>query len=313
MVEVFPDAVLVVHGGAGTIRRSDLTPERDAVCRQGLAEALRAGQSSFESGGSALDVVEAAVRVLEDNPLFNAGRGAVLDASGVVSMDAAVMRGDDRAAGAVSGVRSVRNPVLAARLVMENTPHVLLAGDGADDFAVRSGLEIADPDYFRTEERVRQLEIQRARGTVSLSEDNKFGTVGAAARDGQGGLAAATSTGGMTNKMPGRVGDTPVIGAGTWAENRTCALSATGHGEHFLRCAAAHAVHARMELAGLGIGDALAAVVDGVLVDAGGDGGIIGIAADGTAALSFNCPGMYRGVLFADGTILTGIYSDPCA
>ncbi|MFY7952244.1 MAG: isoaspartyl peptidase/L-asparaginase family protein, partial [Armatimonadaceae bacterium] len=240
-------------------------------------------------------------------------KGAVLDSTGTASMDAAVMDGREGSAGAVTGIRSVRNPVKAARAVMEHTPHVLLCGDGAREFAENSGLELVPDAYFVTEERLRQWEVQRQRGTVSLSEDNKFGTVGAAARDRHSNLAAATSTGGMTNKRYGRVGDSPIIGAGTWARNHTLALSATGHGEHFIRCAAAHAVHSRMELLGHGIGSALAEVVNGLLVESGGDGGMIGVAADGTAGLAFNCPGMYRGVLLADGSLRVGIYADPCA
>lgn len=313
MVELFPNAVLAIHGGAGVIRREGLGPEREAACRAGLEAALRRGHDVYRTGGTALDIVEAAVCALEDNPLFNAGKGAVLDSTGHVSLDAAVMDGSLGSAGAVTGIRSVRNPVKAAMAVMEHTPHVLLYGDGATEFAANSGLELVPDAYFVTEERRRQWEVQRERGTVSLSEDNKFGTVGAAARDRDANLAAATSTGGMTNKRFGRVGDTPIIGAGTWADNRTLALSATGHGEHFMRCVAGHAVHSRMELLGVGIGDALSAVVDGILVESGGDGGMVALSADGTAGLAFNCPGMYRGVLLADGSLRVGIYTDPCA
>jgi len=313
VVELFPNAILAIHGGAGVIRRADLGPEREVACRAALETALRHGYKAFLDGGLALDIVEAAVCALEDNPLFNAGKGAVLDSTGQVSLDAAVMDGKTGSAGAVTGIRSVRNPIKAARAVMEQTPHVLLCGDGATEFALQSGLELVPDAYFVTEERRRQWEVQRGRGTVSLSEDNKFGTVGAAARDQNGSLAAATSTGGMTNKRFGRVGDSPIIGAGTWADNRTLALSATGHGEHFMRCVAAHAVHSRMELLGAGIGEALAAVVDGVLIESGGHGGMIAVSADGTAGLAFNCPGMYRGVLLEDGSVRVGVFSDPCA
>ena len=312
MVEVFRQVRMVVHGGAGTIRPSDLTVEREQACRDALVRALRAGDSVFASGGDALAMAVAAVCVLEDDPVFNAGRGGVLDAEGKVSMDAAVMRGVDGVAGAVSGIRTIRNPVLAARCVMEDTPFVFLAGDGAERFASQCGLPTEEPEYFVTPERLRQWKVQRARGSVSLSEDNKFGTVGAAARDGHGGLAAATSTGGMTNKACGRVGDTPVIGAGTWADNRTLAVSATGHGEFFIRSVACHAVHARMELRGDTLDHAMADVVDGILGPMGGDGGMVAVGADGDGALAFNCPGMYRGVLFDDGRILTGIYRDNC-
>jgi len=250
---------LVIHGGAGTILRWNLTPELEAACLAGLKTALRAGFDALRAShreNPALDAVEAAVRVLEDDPLFNAGRGAVFTADGKNELDAAVMDGRTGRAGAVAGVTTVRNPVTLARAVMERTPFVLLAGSGADALAHELGLERVDPPYFWTETRWKQLEAQQRRereqgvslaDAISLSEDNKFGTVGAVACDGRGHVAAATSTGGMTNKRYGRVGDSPLIGAGTWAEDATCAVSATGHGEYFIRLAVAHDIAARIK------------------------------------------------------------------
>ncbi len=309
---------LVVHGGAGTIRREALTPEIEAACRAGLETALRAGQSAFASGGSALDMVEAAVRALEDDPHFNAGRGAVFSHEGRNELDAAIMDGPTGNAGAVTGVVGIRNPVALARSVMEKSPFVFLAGDGAEDFARSVNAEFASGDYFYTPERWNQLQTLLARekenggdiAQVSLSEDNKFGTVGAVARDASGNLASATSTGGMTNKRYGRVGDCPVIGAGTWAD-QACAVSATGHGEYFIRHAVAHEISARIRYAKQTLADAAQTVVLETLKAAHGDGGVIALDADGNAALPFNTSGMYRGILLDDGqTAVTAIYGD---
>lgn len=302
--------VLAVHGGAGVLRREDLTPEKDRACRDALAAALASGWAVWRDGGAALDIAAAAVRSLEDCPLFNAGRGAVLTSEGTVEMDAAVMRGSDRAAGAVAGVTAARNPIDAARAVLERTPFVFLAGPGADALVDELQLPTATIDYFLTPERQQQLAVLKARGVVSLSEDNKHGTVGAVARDRSGSVAAATSTGGMTNKRPGRVGDSPVIGAGTWADDATCAISATGHGEFFLRAAAAHDIAARIAYAGQTLDAAADAVVRGTLRAMGGDGGIIAIDRHGAATLPMNCAGMYRGVAFEDGSVRTAIYAD---
>ncbi len=233
----------------------------------------------------------------------------MLNADGTVEMDAAVMRGHDRAAGAVAGLRTFRHPIAVARAVMETTPHVFLAGEGAERFAAATGCEHASADWFATRHRLEQWRIQHARGATSLSEDNHFGTVGAVARDSSGSLAAATSTGGMTNKLPGRVGDAPVIGAGTWAENGTVAISATGHGEYFLRAGAAHAIHARIELLGESVDLAAEHVVGVQLRAIGGDGGLVAITSKGRAVWALNCAGMYRGVLFSDGTRSTAILS----
>lgn len=304
---VVQNAVLVVHGGAGTILEENLTPEREAACHAGLRAALERGYALWNDGADALTIVEQTVRVLEDDPLFNAGRGAVLNSRGIAELDASIMRGSDRAAGAITGVTTIKNPIALARAVLEKTPFVFLNGQGAEELAATlPEIEVVGQDYFFTEERFRQLEALRAANAVSLSEDNKFGTVGAVARCRVNHLAAATSTGGMTNKRHGRIGDSPVIGAGTWADDATCAVSATGHGEFFIRGAVAHELAARMRHAGESLGVAAHAVIHGEL--APGTGGVIALAANGEAALPFNTAGMYRGVIAADGTIATAIY-----
>lgn len=307
--------LLCVHGGAGTIRRENLTPELEAACHQGLTNALRAGWEIYQSGGTALDIVEAAVRVLEDDPHFNAGRGAVFSHDGKNELDAAVMDGQTQNAGAVAGVVGVKNPVSLACKVMDTSPFVFLAGAGAEDFARTVGAEFAPPEYFHTPERWNQLQTLRAREEaggvtqMSLSEDNKFGTVGAVARDKQNHLASATSTGGMTGKRYGRIGDCPVIGAGTWADD-ACAVSATGHGEYFIRYAVAHEISARARYARESLSTAAQAVVLETLRNAGGEGGVIALDREGNAALPFNTSGMYRGVLLEDGQTATAIYAD---
>ena len=304
---------LAIHGGAGTINPATMTPAREAGYRAGLATALRAGHSVLADGGTALDAVTAAVMALEDDPHFNAGRGAVYTAAGRQEMDAAVMRGEDRGAGAVAGIFGPRNPVLAARAVMEHSESVLLMGEGALEFLRGRGLVWAEPDYFFTDARWQALQdelARRARDSADTRDDAaRHGTVGAVARDQAGNIAAATSTGGMTGKPPGRVGDSPVIGAGTWADNATCAISATGHGEFFIRWAAAHEIASRMRYLGLPVAVAAEQVVTelGVL---GGSGGLIAVDAAGNVALPFNCTGMYRGVIGVDGVARTGIYRD---
>jgi beta-aspartyl-peptidase (threonine type) len=327
MTSTFPDstsqnmttsinAVLVVHGGAGTILRENLTPRLETEHLEALEAALRTGYAALQApGGSALNSVEAAVRYLEDCPLFNAGRGSVFTHDGRNEMDAAVMDGATGEAGAITGVTTVRNPVSLARAVLERSPFVMLAGDGAEAFAKAAGVARAEPEYFRTEERWQQLQTQRQREQddselkMSLSEDNKFGTVGAVAVDRQGNVAAATSTGGMTNKRFGRVGDSPVIGAGTWADNATCAVSATGHGEFFIRYAAAHDIAARMAYGGRSVSEAAHEVVYDRLKAGGGAGGVIAIDAHGNATLPFNTSGMYRGYITADGETTVAIYT----
>lgn len=304
---------LVVHGGAGTMTPESLTAAQQTAFHAGLAAALAAGQALLEAGGSALDGVEAAVRVLEDDPLFNAGRGAVFTAEGRNELDAAIMDGATRAAGAVAGVTRTKNPISLARAVMENSPHVLLARDGADIFAIEQGLEQVEPGWFRTEDRWQQLEAMKAaaaRGESLFDTNLKYGTVGAVARDRGGHLAAATSTGGLTGKRWGRVGDSPLIGAGTWADDRACAVSATGSGEFFIRAGAAHEIGARIRMLGDSPQHAAEAVVGGELKDMGGDGGVIFVGADGSLGWSFNTPGMFRGAVSSAIPPVTAIFGD---
>ncbi|MGC9221561.1 MAG: isoaspartyl peptidase/L-asparaginase family protein [Solirubrobacteraceae bacterium] len=304
---------LAIHGGAGALSPSSLTPELEAGYRTGLAAALTAGWRLLVGGGSAVGAVTQAVVVLEDNPLFNAGRGAVFTSSGEVQLDAAVMDGLDRSAGAVAAVVGPRNPVLAARAVMEHSDAVLLAGEGAVSFCRAQGIAFENPDYFYTERRWEALrrELQRRErgGPDDRDDADRHGTVGAVARDCHGNLAAATSTGGLTAKAPGRVGDSPVFGAGTWAENGTCAISATGAGEVFIRYGAAHEIAARVRIGGQTLAKAAEDVV-AELLEASGDGGLVAVDATGRVAMPFNCQGMYRGVIGADGIARTAIYRE---
>jgi len=299
---------LLVHGGSGRMIRGKLPPATDRAARAALDGALEAGTRLLAGGGAALDAVDAAVRVLEDDPVFNAGRGAALTADGRVELDAAVADGSSRRAGAVAGVSTTRSPVALARAVMEDGRHVFLAGNAADGFGTRAGLERAAPGWFETAERRDQLAELLARGDDVYDLDMKYGTVGAVALDGQGRLAAATSTGGVTGKRWGRVGDSPVIGAGTWADG-TVALSCTGTGEHFLRLGAAHEVAARVRLAGVPLERALADVLAEVCA-LGGTGGAIALGRDGTTEWAFTTPGLYRGRASADGRRDVAIYDD---
>ncbi|EKF18628.1 isoaspartyl peptidase/L-asparaginase family protein [Nitratireductor pacificus] len=286
---------LALHGGAGTILRSKLTKQEEARFREGLADALRAGTAVLEKGGAAIDAVERTVIALEENPMFNAGRGSVLTSEGGIEMDAAIMDGRNLDAGAVIGLNTVRNPISLARLVMEKNDHVVLAGKGAEAFARERGLQSMPTDWFVTERRRNQLEEARKTQAVSLDHnDGKYGTVGAVARDMGGNLAAATSTGGMTNKAPGRVGDAPLIGAGTYASNRGCAVSATGHGEMFIRLTVARDIAAMMEYLGLDLEEAVRRKVHDELPALEGAGGLIAVGPEGLPVLSFNTPGMYR-------------------
>ncbi len=304
---------LAVHGGAGTIRRENMTQEAENAYRAGLRASLKAGYAVLSKGGSALDAASAAVMVLEDDILFNAGRGAVYAADGTQEMDAAVMDGIDRRAGAVAGIFGPRHPVLAARAVMEKSEHVLLIGRGALEFCRLNGVAFADPAYFASDRRLKALhdELERRRLDAADTRDDaaKHGTVGAVARDAYGNVAAATSTGGMTAKLPGRVGDSPVIGAGTWADNATCAVSATGHGEYFIRYAVGHEIAARMRYLKQDI-DRAAEDVVAELGRIGGSGGVIAVDGAGNVALPFNSAGMYRGRIGADGVALIGIYQE---
>ncbi|MBB5703222.1 isoaspartyl peptidase/L-asparaginase-like protein (Ntn-hydrolase superfamily) [Ochrobactrum daejeonense] len=303
--------VIALHGGAGTILKTNMTPEKEAAYHAGLRACLQAGLDVLRDGGKSLDAVTASVIALEENPLFNAGRGAVFTTDETHEMDAAIMDGATRACGAISGICGPRNPVLAARAIMEQTEHVFLAGQGAKRFCETAGLEMVAPDWFSTEQRRKALHDEMARRESGASDDGdparKHGTVGAVALDRFGHLAAATSTGGMTAKTPGRVGDSPVIGAGTWADDRTAALSATGHGEYFIRWAVGHEIDARMRWAGQSLEEAAGNVVR-ELGEIGGSGGLVAVDRQGNISLPFNSPGMYRAWCGADGTIHTGIY-----
>ena len=297
---------LVIHGGAGAMRPSHGDPDHEQRARQGLRNALDAGGSVLGTGGSSVDAVEAAVRVLEDDPCFNAGRGSTLNAEGIVELDAAIMDGSDRRAGAVAGVRTTRAPVSLARVLMERGPHVLLSYEGADRMAREAGLEQVENKWFMTDERRRQLEELLAK--CGFDAEVKYGTVGAVAVNAAGHVAAATSTGGLTAKQWGRIGDSPLIGAGTYADDRACAVSATGSGEYFIRAVAAHQLAERMRLAGEPVQTAL----DGVLEDIrelGGTGGLIAVAPTGECAWGFTTRAMYRGVADA-GSRKVAIYAD---
>lgn len=304
---------IAIHGGAGTIARHLLDTDKQAAYEAGLKTALDAGYAILERGGSALDAVTAAVVSLEDCPLFNAGRGSVFSHEGRHEMDASVMQGDSREAGAVAGVHQVRNPVLLAKAVMEHSEHVLLSGAGAEAFARLQGLIFEPESYFYDDFRYRQYQEALAADRVQLDHsaggDRKFSTVGAVALDSVGNLCAATSTGGMTNKKYGRIGDTPVIGAGTYASNATCAVSCTGHGELFLRQVVAHQVHCLMAYKGCSLEEACNQVVMKDLVAIGGEGGLIAVDAKGNIAMPFNSEGMYRACRSSNGANLVSIYA----
>jgi beta-aspartyl-peptidase (threonine type) len=315
---------LVIHGGAGTITRQNMTPEKEKAYQEVLQQALQVGYEVLKNGGTSLDAVEKTVRVMEDSPLFNAGKGAVFTHDGRNELDASIMDGKTGKAGAVAGVTTIRNPISTARRVMENSEHVMMVGAGAEQFAKDQKMEIVDPSYFHTDTRHRQLQQIRDQQKTKLDhsddksdsrelifiEGPKFGTVGAVALDQHGNLAAATSTGGMTNKRYGRVGDAPIIGAGTFADNNTCAVSATGHGEYFIRSVVAHDISALMEYKGLTVEQAAKEVVLKKLVEKGGTGGVIALDRHGSLAMPFNTEGMYRGYIRADGKAVVEIYKD---
>jgi len=300
---------IAIHGGAGALAPSDLTPEREQAYRQGLERALRAGFDVLAGGGASLDAVVAAVQALEDDPLFNAGRGAVLNAAGVAELDASLMDGRDLRAGAVAGLRHVRSPIELARRVMEHSAHVMLAGPGAEEFALEQGMAPVPNSHFVTERRQRELQKHLA-GLAAAGEESLMGTVGAVALDQHGNLAAATSTGGTTGKRYGRVGDSPIIGAGTYAANDCCAVSATGHGEYFIRAAVAHEIASLMRYRGLDVAAAADEVVMRQLVRLGGEGGVIALGRDGTIAMPFNSAGMLRGAMDSNGLFRTGLLKD---
>jgi len=299
---------LVIHGGCGAMRPETVPADQEEASRAGLNAALDAGQSILAAGGDALDAVEAAARVLEDDPAFNAGRGSVLNANGVVELDAAIMDGRDRRAGAVAGLRTTRAPISAARAAMEHSPHVLLTYEGAEQFAREQGFEQVDNAWFVTPQRQAQLDkVMAADG--AFDTDIKYGTIGAVACDVNGHVAAATSTGGLTAKRWGRIGDSPLIGAGTYADDRAAAVSATGLGEAFIRAAAAHELCARVRIGGEDLQQALDAVLADVK-ELGGTGGLIAVGPTGEAAWGFTTPGMYRGVTGPDGREVA-IYAEP--
>jgi len=291
---------MVIHGGAGTIRKAEMSEEKYHQYYSALDTALTIGENILKNGGTSLDAIEASIRYMEDVPLFNSGRGAVFTNAGINELDASIMIGSDRNAGAVGGVTNVRHPVTAARKVMEKSPHVLLTGKGAETFAKEEGLEIVDPSYFKTQKNWDYLQevLKREKDQGYLDEvhpDWKYGTVGAVALDKAGNIAAATSTGGMTNKKYNRIGDSPIIGAGTFADNKTCGVSCTGHGEFFIRYAVAYDVAARMEYKNESVQEAADFIINKKLVDAKGAGGLIALDGDGNVAMPFNTEGMYRG------------------
>lgn len=299
-----PAYSLAIHGGAGVIRKTDMSAEKDAAYRAALDSALSVGETILQNGGAALDAVTATVAWLEDCPLFNAGRGAVFTHEGRNELDASIMDGSTEMAGAAGGVTIVKNPVKLARAVMEKSPHVLLSGRGAEQFAIENGLDTVPPEWFFTQERWNSLQKELDAEKKNSPQGNKlqvqnpgykFGTVGCVALDRQGNLAAATSTGGMTNKRWNRLGDSPVIGAGTYASNDACAVSCTGHGEYFIRYAVAHDVFARMVYGGLSLQDAADQIVMKKLVEKGGEGGLIAVDKQGNIAMPFNSEGMFRG------------------
>ena len=299
-------AMLVIHGGAGTITRASMSPESEAQYRAGLEQALKTGHAILAKGGSSLDAVEATIRVMEDNPLFNAGKGAVFTHEGRNELDASIMDGRTKAAGSVAGVTIIRNPITAARAVMEKSPHVMMVGRGAELFATKMGLDIVDPSYFWTERRWKSLQNELLK--EQQNPDKKFGTVGAVALDKNGNLAAGTSTGGMTNKQFGRVGDAPIIGAGTYADNESCAVSATGHGEFFIRWSVAYDIAALIKYRGMTVAEASNEVIHKKLVPVKGEGGVIVLDTKGNFAMPFNSEGMYRGWIGADGVAHVEIY-----
>lgn len=309
---------IVIHGGAGTILKEQMNPELESAYLEGLQDAVEAGYAVLEKGGTSVNAVKAAVVVLEDNILFNAGRGSVFTKKGVQEMDAAIMEGANLEAGAVAGVRNVRNPIELATEVMLHSNHVFLSGKGANDFAIKQGVKLEPDEYFFSQFRYDQWKAIRDSDNYSLDHthqrleelmrDKKFGTVGAVACDYEGNIAAATSTGGMTNKKYGRIGDSPIIGIGNYANNKTCAISCTGHGEPFIRAVAAYDVSALMEYKGLSLQEAMNIVVNEKLPKIGGEGGMIGVDAQGHPAMIFNCAGMYRGYRSSDGGNEVAIY-----
>jgi beta-aspartyl-peptidase (threonine type) len=316
-----PKFGIVLHGGAGSMSKKVISPEQEKEYRAKLNEALDKGFQILKNGGDALDAVESAIQVLENSPLFNAGKGAVLNADGDVELDASIMSGDNLKAGAVAGIKHVKSPIALARLVMEKSPHVMMISDGAEKFAKEMGLEFVENNYFKTDERIndlkkikeREKETEKEKQKSSINNINtfeKFGTVGVAALDSRGNLAAGTSTGGMSNKKYGRVGDAPIIGAGTYADNKTCAISSTGWGEYFIRLGVAKDISDLMEYKNLSISEAGNEVIQKKLPALGGFGGVIGIDKNGNVLMEFNTPGMFRGYHLEKGDPVIKIFND---
>ena len=303
---------IALHGGAGTIERGAMSEELESNYRAFLHDAITRGYEELRGGRSGLDVVVGIIQMMEDSPLFNAGRGAVYTWEGTHELDASIMHGEHLDAGAVAGVSTVKSPIALARAVMEDSPHVMLAGAGAEAFALERGFDPVPAEYFATERRREALEAYKANEQAGLKPeaDHKFGTVGVAVLDQTGNLVAGTSTGGMTGKRWGRVGDSPVIGAGTYADNRSCAVSATGHGEYFIRHTVARDICARMQFGGVTLEEAASTVVMGELVAAAGEGGIVAVDPAGRVALVFNTPGMYRASIDAAGRKVVAIYGE---
>ena len=307
---------IVIHGGAGTMEKEHYTTEQINVYENKLREALNKGYSILDSGGSALDAVEQTIIILENSPLFNAGKGAVFTSNGLNELDASIMDGSNFNAGAVAGITTIKNPIKLARAVMEKSKHVMLVGKGAEQFAAEQNIEIVDPLYFRTERRWKSLqriklnEQNKEKSSFNNNSTYKFGTVGCAVLDKYGNLVAGTSTGGMTNKKYGRVGDVPIVGAGNYANNNTCALSATGHGEFFIRNVVAHDISALMEYKGLSLNEASNEVVMKKLVQQKGSGGVVGIDKSGNITMTFNTKGMFRGFKTKGGKSTIKIFGD---
>lgn len=306
---------IIIHGGAGTIKKENMTDELEKAYKSTLEEAIRIGYDILNNGGTSLDAVQKTINILEDSPLFNAGKGAVFTNAGTNEHDASIMDGKTLNAGASAGTTTVKNPINLARVIMDNSPHVMLAREGAETFAKEQNLELVSPDYFYTEKRMESLKrVQEAEKKVAFYDaninDSKFGTVGCAALDKYGNLAAGTSTGGMTNKRWGRIGDSPIIGAGTYANNKTCAVSSTGWGEYFIRSIAAYDVSALMEYKGLSLQEAAKEVIQNKIPELGGDGGLIAVDKNGNFATEFNTAGMFRATMNDKGELYIGIYKD---
>jgi len=313
---------IVIHGGAGTILKENMTPEKEAAYQATLEEAIRVGYEILKHGGSSIEAVQKTINVMEDSPLFNAGKGAVFTNSGTNEHDASIMDGKTLNAGASAGTKTVKNPIDLARAIMDNSPHVMLSGSGAEAFAEEQGLNLVKPEYFYTESKFKSL--QKIKNTThvlleynpkkafydSTIKDSKFGTVGCVALDKNGNLAAGTSTGGMTNKRWGRIGDAPVIGAGTYANNNTCAVSSTGWGEFFIRAVVAHDISALMEYKGLSLAEAAKEVIQNKIPKLGGDGGIIAVDKNGNMVMEFNTAGMFRATMNDKGDLIIGMYND---